>query len=111
MLAPWILPPGEVTLLMAKGGRLPPPAGGATAAPWPPASARQSRGRGPNRGPPGWAGKKAEGLVGREEGEKGVWGEGGGVTHRVQGPGAEGSDASREGLGESTYTQLGRQNT
>lgn len=47
--------------------------------------------------------------MGGEEGE-GEWGEDGGVTHRVQGPGAEGSDASREGLGESTYTQLGRQN-
>lgn len=42
--------------------------------------------------------------MGGEEGE-GEWGEDGGVTHRVQGPGAEGSDASREGLGESTYTQ------
>lgn len=31
---------------------------------------------------------------------------GGGFTHRGQGPGAEGSDASREGLGETTYTQL-----
>lgn len=46
--------------------------------------------------------------MGGEEGEV-AWGEGGGVTHRVQGPGAEESDASREGLGESTYTQLGRQ--
>lgn len=46
--------------------------------------------------------------MGGEEGE-GEWGEDGGLTHRVQGPGAEGSDASREGLGESTYTQLGRQ--
>lgn len=110
MLASWTLPPGEVTLVMARGGRLPPPAGGATVTPWPPASARQSRGRGPNRGPLRWTGGKAEGLVGGEEGEEGVSGEGAGVTHRVQGPGAEGSDASREGLGESTYTQLGRQN-
>ncbi len=36
------------------------------------------------------------------KGREGDWGEGGGVTHRVQGPGAEESDASREGLGEST---------
>ncbi len=31
------------------------------------------------------------------KGREGDWGEGGGVTHRVQGPGAEESDASREG--------------
>lgn len=36
---------------------------------------------------------------GRGEGERG---EEGGVTHRVQGPGGEESDASREGLVEST---------
>lgn len=72
----------------------------ATMAPWPPASARWSRGRGPRKGASGWTGGKevgAEGEVG--EGERG---EGGGVTHRVQGPGGEESDASREGLGEST---------
>lgn len=40
------------------------------------------------------------GVVG--EGREGDRGEGGGVTHRVQGPGGEESDASREGLGEGT---------
>lgn len=70
-------------------------------APWPPASARQSRGRGPRTGAPRWTGGKEFGPEGEErEGERGE--EGGGVTHRVQGPGAEESDASREGLGEST---------
>lgn len=69
-------------------------------APWPPASAR-SRGRGPGDGPPGRAGP---GGAAAPEGEErdGALQEAGGVTHRVQGPGAEGSDASREGLGEST---------
>lgn len=33
-------------------------------------------------------------------------GEDGGVTHRVQGPGAEELDASREGLGGTTETHL-----
>lgn len=72
----------------------------ATMAPWPPASARWSRGRGPRTGGLRQTGGKELGAEG-EEGE-GVWGESGGVTHRVQGPGAEESDASREGLGEST---------
>lgn len=72
----------------------------ATVAPWPPASAHWSRGRGPRTGAPRRTGGKELGAEG--VGRGGGWGEGGGVTHRVQGPGAEESDASREGLGEST---------
>lgn len=68
----------------------------ATMAPLPPASAKRSRGRGPRAGASGWAGGgelEAEG----EGMERGV-GEGVGVTHRVQGPGEEEFDASREWL-------------
>lgn len=53
----------------------------------------------------GWRGTggKEMGAEGQEgEGREGERGEGGGVTHRVQGPGVEESDASREGLDEST---------
>lgn len=67
--------------------------------PWPPASA-PSRGRGPRAGARRWTGGKELGVEGEER--EGDWGEGGGVTHRVQGPGVEESDASREGLEEST---------
>lgn len=70
-----------------------------TMAPWPPASA-PLRGRGPKAGVLRWTGGKELGV--EVDGREGEWGEGGGVTHRVQGPGAEESDASREGLGEST---------
>lgn len=47
-----------------------------------------------------WTGGKEFGAGGEER--EGEWGKGGGVTHRVQGPGAGESDASREGLVEST---------
>lgn len=52
-----------------------------------------------------WTGGR-ESAAEREGRRGGERGEDGGVTHRVQGPGEEESDASREGLVESTYTQL-----
>lgn len=73
-----------------------------TMMPWPPAPACWWRGRGPRRG--GWRCTGEEGFgAGGEQGE-GVWGvpKGVGVTRRVQGPGGEESEASREGLGEGT---------
>ena len=72
----------------------------ATMAPWPPASRPAGGGRGPGTGAARQTGGRESGAGG--EGREGERGEGGGVTHRVQGPGAEESDASREGLGEGT---------
>lgn len=82
---------------MARGVRPPK----TTMAPWPPASAHWSRGRGPTTGASKLTGEGEESGADGEEAD-GVTGKGGGVTHRVQGPGEEESDASRERLGEST---------